>query len=81
MGVKLMLNLWVDVVWEASSKSNVHCNNEEFLKYKCPPFNKLVICCTGFTNRLEIENLITENGGKYSGQLRPSTTDILLCKR
>ncbi|XP_071053799.1 DNA topoisomerase 2-binding protein 1-like isoform X2 [Onthophagus taurus] len=82
LGLKIMLPDWVDVVWEFSQTENVHCNDQRFKTYFCPPFNNLKITTTGFTNieeREKLKTIITENGGTYSGQLHCDTTDILIC--
>ncbi|KAK9879087.1 hypothetical protein WA026_003900 [Henosepilachna vigintioctopunctata] len=83
MNVKIMTPAWIDAVWNASQQSNVHCNDDQFKKFKCLPFHKLVISSTGLTNsnvREEIKRLITINGGEYTGKLNLSITDFLICE-
>lgn len=78
-----MLPTWIDAVWNASLNSNINCNDKEFEKYRCLPFQNLRICTTGFTileERKEIQRLIEENGGIYSGQMHVTRTDILVCE-
>ena len=77
-----MLTSWVDAVWSASQNGNVHCDDEIFQSHRCPPFYNLVISVTGFTEieeRLWLEKVITDNGGKYSGHLRTEVVDVLVC--
>lgn len=81
-GKKVMLGVWVEKVYETSCNSNVHCNDDEFSKWACPPLYKLNVCSTGFVEeRKDIEKIVANNGGKYSSELRLKTTDILICKR
>ncbi|XP_031332401.1 DNA topoisomerase 2-binding protein 1-like isoform X2 [Photinus pyralis] len=79
-GMKIMLNSWIDDVWECSLKENIHCNNKRFNKHVCPVFYNLVICCTGLSNtqRHDLCQHISENGGIYKEQLHVNRTDILV---
>lgn len=79
-----MLPSWINDVWEQSLKQNVHCDDAMFQKHRIPPFYNLSICLTGFSDleeRQKLAKMITENGGKHSGELRIKTTDILVCNR
>lgn len=63
-------------------KANVHCDDPEFLVHRCPSFLNLTICSTGlktFAERQHVKQLITENGGTYTGPLNVKSTDVLLC--
>ncbi|KAJ3642726.1 hypothetical protein Zmor_025484 [Zophobas morio] len=80
-GLKLYVSKWVDAVWEASQTSNIHCDDEQFNKYKCPPFHSLTISSTGFSNvemRAEIAQTIAKYGGIFTANLSLSTTDVLI---
>ena len=71
----------MDAVWEASQTSNIHCDDEQFNKYKCPPFHSLTISSTGFSNvemRAEIAQTIAKYGGIFTANLSLSTTDVLI---
>lgn len=77
-----MTPLWVETVWNRSSKANVHANDDEFNRFKCPPFYNLTICSTGIKAagvRMELQKLISENGGTLTGALNLRTTDVLVC--
>ncbi|XP_044258153.1 DNA topoisomerase 2-binding protein 1 isoform X2 [Tribolium madens] len=81
LGLKLMISKWVDAVWEASQINNVHCDNEEFKKYRCLPFHNLTICSTGFSNiemRAEVAQKVAKNGGIFTAALTVSKTDVLI---
>lgn len=75
-----MLPTWVDAVWEASLKGNVHCDDEQFNQFRIPPFQNLNICSSGLVDkRDEIERLVNKYGGKFTGEMRLNVTDILIC--
>ncbi|CAG9853524.1 unnamed protein product [Phyllotreta striolata] len=81
-GKKLMQTTWVEEVWKLSQTGNVHADNKEFEKHRCPPFHNLVICSSGITDlndKRKIENLVNEGGGKFTGKLRVAETDFLVC--
>lgn len=63
-GITIMTEKWVDAVWEESINQNIVSTEQQFDKYKCPPFYKLNITTSGLEgiNREKIITLISENG-------------------
>ncbi len=61
---------------------NIDANDEIFQKYKCPIFNKYVICATGFSEstKNEIKSLVEKEGGTYSGDLALGNTTHLISR-
>lgn len=77
-----MTPLWVDTVWNRSSKANIHANDDEFKSFQCPPFYNLSICSTGIktaAERTALQKLISEHGGILTGNLNLKTTNVLIC--
>lgn len=66
--------------YKKKPKRNIHGTDKEFQKYKCPIFNKYVICASGFDEetKKELNNLISNNGGTYSGDLVMGTVTHLV---
>ncbi|XP_044744931.1 DNA topoisomerase 2-binding protein 1-B isoform X4 [Coccinella septempunctata] len=82
MNIKVLTPSWIDAVWEASQEANIHCNDKQFDKFKCPPLHKLIICTTGISSmkeREEVRRLVTENGGEFTAKLNLKKTDFLIC--
>ena len=77
--MKLVL-LFLKLNIKKKFKRNIHGTDKEFHKYKCPIFNKYVICASGFDEepKKELNNLITNNGGTYSGDLVMGTVTHLV---
>ncbi|KAG5880916.1 hypothetical protein JTB14_036421 [Gonioctena quinquepunctata] len=81
-GVKLMCPSWIDAIWKVSQTVNVHADDDQFKKHQCLPFQNLTVSSTGLSNaaeRQQIEKLVKENGGVFTGKLNLSNTDILIC--
>lgn len=77
-----MTPAWVETVWNSSKKANIHANDDEFEQFRCPVFYNLTICSTGIKNaneRKQLQKLISENGGTFTGALALKTTDVLVC--
>lgn len=77
-----MTPAWVDEVWKQSKNAGIHCDDEQFEKFKCLPFHNLVICCTGYqiNEREELEQTIQKYGGKFVGPLDFKIVQVLVCK-
>lgn len=76
-----MISKWIDVVWDASQKNNIHCNDVEFTKYRCLPFHNLTISSTGFDSvekRTEVAQMVARNGGVFTASLAVARTDVLV---
>ena len=79
MKIPVMLPDWVFEVWKEEA-SDLHASNAKFMKFKCPIFNKYVICASGFSEKIknELKTLIESEGGTYRGDLVCGTTTHLV---
>jgi len=60
----IMMDEWVDAVWEESIVRNVVSSDKNFDKFKCPIFYKLEITTSGLEgmDREKIATLVDSNG-------------------
>lgn len=66
---------WVFEMWRLSKSDDDSYRTDEFYqKYKFPIFHNLVITSTGISeaDKNEIIDLISKNGGTYSGSFKVS---------
>lgn len=78
--IPIMREEWVEAVWNRSLDANVRGSDNEFAKYRSPLFHNLKITTSGISKRRkeELKQLITENGGLFTGQLEMNLTNILI---
>ncbi|KAL3309212.1 DNA topoisomerase 2-binding protein 1 [Cichlidogyrus casuarinus] len=80
--VNILLPSWIEEAWQLSSiQDPINLMADLYLeKFKIPIFHKLVICVSGLsvTERKEVSELVTSNGGSYSGQLQVGSTTHLI---
>ncbi|GLH09974.1 Uncharacterized protein GBIM_14988 [Gryllus bimaculatus] len=81
--IPVMREQWVEAVWQASKKRNVHANDEEFHQYKCPVFYKLVVTCSQIPRKQKdaLKSNINKNGGEFCGELEAGRTNVLIVSK
>nr|CAD7423071.1 unnamed protein product [Timema monikensis] len=81
-GVQLMTPDWVNEVYEASLKREVHATDEEFQKFRCLLLHGVIATSTNLrlSEKNTIQLLIEKNGGKYQGILDTTHTNLLLVR-
>nr|CAD7568710.1 unnamed protein product [Timema californicum] len=81
-GVQLMTLDWVNEVYEASLKREVHATDEEFQKFRCLLLHGVIATSTNLrlSEKNTIQLLIEKNGGKYQGILDTTHTNLLLVR-
>ncbi|XP_033849176.3 DNA topoisomerase 2-binding protein 1-A-like isoform X1 [Acipenser ruthenus] len=72
LGRPILLPSWVKACWEKSQDSLFRYTDLSMDEYLCPIFRGCTICVTGLTNldRKEVQRLVVEHGGQYTGQLK-----------
>ncbi|XP_050524505.1 DNA topoisomerase 2-binding protein 1-B [Daktulosphaira vitifoliae] len=83
VGLPIMIENWVDAVWEESLERNVVGTESLFDKYKCPTFYNLQVTTSGldFNDREKISMLVGKYGGKYTPQMKKGETDVLVVNK
>ncbi|KAF6207561.1 hypothetical protein GE061_016008 [Apolygus lucorum] len=78
--IPIMRHEWVIAVWEASKKRDVSAFDEEFIKYKLPPFKGMHISCSNLAQgvKKKIQAAVESNGGVYMTALEQNKTTILI---
>ncbi|VVC42889.1 Hypothetical protein CINCED_3A021690 [Cinara cedri] len=78
-GITVMIDSWVDAVWE-ESLSHINIVKEKFDKFKCPPFYKLIMTTSGLDvfDQEEVITLIFSFGGMYTPQMIKRETHVLI---
>ncbi|XP_060541893.1 LOW QUALITY PROTEIN: DNA topoisomerase 2-binding protein 1-like [Pantherophis guttatus] len=68
----ILLPTWVKTLWDKSQRRITRYTDVNMGEFLCPPFLGCTICVTGLSSmdRQEVQRLTTENGGKYTGQLK-----------
>lgn len=63
-GIPVMVEGWINAVWEASLTRNVRATDPEFEKYKCPIFLDMYITCSNLkrVEKEQMKELITKHG-------------------
>nr|CAD7392836.1 unnamed protein product [Timema cristinae] len=81
-GIQLMTPDWVNEVYEASLKREVHATDEEFQKFRCLLLHGVIATSTNLrlSEKNTIQLLIEKNGGKYQGILDTTHTNLLLVR-
>ena len=76
----VLLPAWVYRCWELGQKTHVCATDEEFHSFICPMFKGYTISATGLDSRQreDIQTIITENGGTFSGSLDMRTCTHLI---
>uniref|UniRef100_A0A146LJS3 DNA topoisomerase 2-binding protein 1-A n=1 Tax=Lygus hesperus TaxID=30085 RepID=A0A146LJS3_LYGHE len=78
--IPIMKREWVNAVWEASKIKDVTAFDEEFMKYKLPPFKGMHISCSNLTQGIKkkIQAAVESNGGVYMTALEQNKTTALI---
>ena len=65
MKIRIMTVDWINAVWKENLTKFIKATDSCFEKYKCPIFMNLIVTATDLSKqeKLEIENLVTSNGG------------------
>ncbi|CAG2056460.1 unnamed protein product [Timema podura] len=81
-GIQLMTLDWVNEVYEASLKREVHATDEEFQKFRCLLLHGVIATSTNLrhSEKNTIQLLIEKNGGKYQGIMDTTHTNLLLVR-
>lgn len=63
-GIPVMVEAWINAVWEASLTRNVRATDPEFEKHKCPIFLDMYITCSNLkkSEKENMRELITKHG-------------------
>nr|CAD7462057.1 unnamed protein product [Timema tahoe] len=81
-GIQLMTLDWVNEVYEASLKREVHATDEEFQKFRCLLLHGVIATSTNLrhSEKNTIQLLIEKNEGKYQGIMDTTHTNLLLVR-
>jgi len=83
-GIKVMTADWVLKVWEASLKpGHILAQDEQFEKYRCPPFLGLTVVVSGYhsAERNTLKNFVLRGGGNYSEEMKKNECTHLITKK
>ncbi|VDM19425.1 unnamed protein product [Hydatigera taeniaeformis] len=84
-GLHILTPEWIDEAWKLSETVDpidmLQCSL--LSRFKLPIFAQLVICVSGLTpeERREVADIVKNNGGVYSGEMKIGLTTHLLVKR
>lgn len=84
-GLHILTPEWIDEAWKLSETVDPidMLQHSSMSKFKLPIFAQLVICVSGLTveERKEVAEIVKNNGGQYSGEMKIGSTTHLLVKR
>ncbi|KAH9287213.1 DNA topoisomerase 2-binding protein 1 [Echinococcus granulosus] len=84
-GLHILTPEWIDEAWKLSETVDPidMLQHNLMSKFKLPIFAQLVICVSGLTveERKEVAEIVKNNGGQYSGEMKIGLTTHLLVKR
>ncbi|KAL5962723.1 DNA topoisomerase 2-binding protein 1 [Taenia solium] len=84
-GLHILTPEWIDEAWKLSETVDPidMLQHSSMSKFKLPIFAQLVICVSGLTfeERKEVAEIVRDNGGQYSGEMKIGLTTHLLVKR
>ncbi|CAL8101620.1 unnamed protein product [Calicophoron daubneyi] len=84
-GLHILLPTWITEAWKLSAiQDPINMMRPEYTeRFKVPVFSQLVICVSGLSTeeRKEVCDLVTNNGGSYSGMMKVGETTHLIVKQ